>query len=272
MKNIFLIIITISLALFGCKKKIKLDLNTEENKRLIVDAQFSTFAQEHEVKLQLSSNYYSTDQSVLVSGATVSVSDGTNTFVYSETSPGVYKTLPTAAAIPEKEYTLTINYNGKTYTAKDYCDEAPILDTVLTEIIYEDNNTDIAGVELKISTQEKAGGRDFYAWKIYVNGELRNGEVSEQIAIDGDNYPDGVYFNERTITFIDEVNAGDTIKVAQHAISKFTYESIQAILFQTEFRGGIFDSPPANVPTNMSEGAMGIFTVSGEKRNYTVIQ
>jgi len=32
-----------------------------------------------------------------------------------------------------------------------------------------------------------------------------------------------------------------------------------AVFNETEFNGGLFDAPPANVPTNVSNGAIGYF-------------
>ncbi|MCT4581093.1 MAG: DUF4249 domain-containing protein [Flavobacteriales bacterium] len=260
------------LALSSCTKVIEVDLNTEENKRLVVDAQFSSYAQEHIVKLGESANFYSSDEPTLISGATVKVTEGTNTFDFNEVSPGVYQSNNSAVAEIGKEYTLSIDYAGKTYTGKDYCDYSPTVDTVILEPNYVDGSTtEIEDYTIRFSTQEAPGFGDYYAWKIYVNGVLRNDSVPEQLSQSDEFLPDGTYLYEVELTYIDDVESGDTITVAQHAISKEIYDAVFAIRFQTDFRGGIFDSPPANVPTNMSDGAVGLFSVSGETRNFAIV-
>lgn len=261
-----------ALAISSCTKVIEVDLNTEENKRLVVDAQFSTYAQEHVVKLGESANFYSSEEPTLISGATVSVIDGTNSYPFTETSPGIYKSANNAVAQLYKEHTLLIDYEGVNYTAKDYCDFSPALDTIILEPNYTDSTeTEIEDYTILFSTQETAGFGDYYAWKIYVNGVLRNDSVPEQISQSDEFLPDGTYLYQVELSDIDDVESGDTITVAQHAISKEIYEAVFAIRFQTDFRGGIFDSPPANVPTNLSEGALGLFSVSGETRNYAIV-
>ena len=282
MKNISIISIAIIALLSSCKKDLDLDLNTEENQRLVVDALFSTYAQEHVVKLNMTANYYSADSPEKISGASVSISDGANVTSFIETSPGIYKSSANATASFSKEHTLTIDYNGKTYTAKNYCDTVPVLDTVIAEL-YTGPGAFGPGngppgeaptglqYDIKFSTQELIGFGDSYAWKIYVNGVLRNDSISEQLSNNDEYLPDGTYFNEVSLTIMDDLNSGDTIVVAQHAISEETYDAYIAILYQTQYKGGIFDAPPANVPTNLSEGAVGLFSVTGEVRAYTVI-
>ena len=273
MKYLSIISLLVIILSTSCTKKIDIDLNDEENKRLVVDALFSTYAQEaHEVKLSMSANYYSSDAPTTVSGASVVVSDGSNSFAFSDVGNGVYRSSVGAAAIANTNYTLTIDYDGKTYTANNYCDSVSNLDTVIVEANYVDGSTtEIDDYTIKFTTQELVGFGDYYAWKIYVNGVHRNDTVSEQISQSDEFLPDGTYLYEIELTNIDNIESGDTVMVAQHAISKDTYDAYFAILFQTEFRGGIFDSPPANVPTNLSEGAVGLFSVSGESRNFTIV-
>ena len=41
-------------------------------------------------------------------------------------------------------------------------------------------------------------------------------------------------------------------------------------MLETEWRGGLFDSPPANVPSNVSNGALGYFGAAG-RSEYTIV-
>ncbi len=265
MKNLIYIIPAIAIALLGCTKIIDIDLNDDDSKKLVVDAEFSTLEKEHEVKLSISANYFSADVPTKATGASVSITDGVNVVDFIEMEPGVYKTDPLAKAIPNTNYTLNIVHDGVSYHAQSFCDSVPELDSVLVEFVPASGG-DEAYHSVRISTQEKPGFGDYYAWQIYVNGVLENDTITEQLSTDDEFFPDGTYFNLIEITWLENLNSGDTVMVAQHAISKETYEAYFAILLQTEFRGGIFDTPPADVPTNLSEGAVGIFSASGESR------
>jgi hypothetical protein len=272
MRRLIIFSIVVIAALTSCTKVIEIDLNDEENQRLIVDAIYSTFPQEHEVKLSLSANYYSTDQPTPVSGASVMISDGVNNVTFLDAGNGLYKSPANAAAIANRDYTLTINYDGKEYTGANYCDTVPNLDTVVLVPNYIDGSTtEIDDYTIRFSTQELVGFGDYYAWKIYVNGVLRTDTITELLSQSDEFLPDGTYLFQVELTDIDNVQSGDTIMIAQNAISEETYDAYFAILFQTEFRGGIFDSPPSNVPSNMSEGALGIFSVGGESRNFAIV-
>lgn len=272
LKYISILTLLVATVTTSCTKIIDIDLNTEDNKRMVVDAIFSTYAQEHEVKLSMSANYYSADLPTQVSGASVVISDGTTSFVFADSGNGVYKSASAAAALANRNYTLTINYNGETYTAVNYCNPVPTLDTVVLVPNYADGSTTIIeDYTIKFSMQEKVGFGDYYAWKIYVNGVLRNDKIKDFLAQSDELIPDGSYLSLVELSTIDDLESGDTVMIAQHAISKETYDAYFAILFQTDFRGGIFDSPPANVPTNLSTGAVGLFSVSGESRNFAIV-
>ena len=259
------------LTILSCTKIIDLDLNDDENLKVVVDAQFSTFPTEHEVKLTQTANYFSGDAPVNLSGALVSITDGSNVYEFNEIEPGIYRTLPNVSAIPERNYTLNISYDGKTYTAQNYCDSVPDLDSLVIEPFIKPGQSVVDHYKIRISTQEKPGFGDYYAWKIYVNGELKTDTITELNATDDAFFPDGFYFDLFELTRRDDLNSGDTVMVAQHAISKETYDTYIAILMQTAFRGSIFDTPPANVPTNLSEGAVGLFTVTGEVRRTAIV-
>jgi hypothetical protein len=44
-----------------------------------------------------------------------------------------------------------------------------------------------------------------------------------------------------------------------YALSEEAHDYLLAITDQTEYRGGLFDTPPANVPTNIRGGGFGFF-------------
>ena len=249
-----------ALLISGCKKIIDIELD-EEDRRLVVQAWFTTEQKVHEIRLTQSTSYYDTEPIPKVSGAQVSVSGGGETFVFSEVEPGIYHSAPTAKASLRTSYTLTIQYNGETYEGTDYCDTVPELDDMVP---YPDLNEEgeLQGFDILIWTKELAGFGDYYAWRVWVNGEYVSDKLGD-IDFGSDDYiGDGLYFEAWPISYVDELQSGDTLRLEQHNITKQTYDAFLAVMLETEWRSGIFDAPPSNVPTNLSNGALGLFVVS----------
>ena len=248
------------LSSYGCTKEIEIDLD-EGDRKLVVDAWFTTEQTVHEIRLTQTADYFSNETVPLVSGATVQISGGGQLFPFSETTPGIYQSAPTAKAELGNEYTLSITYDGQIYEATDYCDTVPTLDFV---DLFFNADPDGDWYDILIWTTELSGYGHYYCWRLLKNGEYLKDTLSE-IYFEADEYlGDGLNFEAYPIEWIyaDEVNSGDTLTLEQHNISKQTYDAFIAILSETEWRGGIFDAPPANIQSNVSNGGLGLFIVS----------
>jgi hypothetical protein len=249
-----------ALLVSSCKKIIEVELD-EEDRRLVVQAWFTTEQKVHEIRLTQSTSYYDTEEIPQVSGAKVSISGGGETFIFTEAQPGVYHSEPTAHAKQHTSYTLTIQYNGQTYEATDYCDTVPQLEQIFPEPDYNDQGQ-LERYDILIWTTELAGYGDHYAWRALVNGNYVSDTLGE-IDFGSDDYVgDGLYFEAWPITTVDYLYSGDTLTLEQHNISKATYDAFVAVMLETSWRNGFFDSPPSNIPTNLSNGALGLFMVS----------
>ena len=264
MKKFALIVPALALLLAsGCTKRIELDLNNEEFQRVVVDGWFTNQTKAHEVKLTLTSDYFKNEAPEAATGAQVSITDGVNTFPLTEAEPGIYRTAPTVAGEIGKTYTLEINYNGETYTGSHLLDTVPAIDSIYADI-YVDEFTfeeDTMYRSLFLFTQELPGLGDHYMWRVYQNGEpkadtLRNVQFVQDDLVDGNYIWDWNFYDL-------EAEAGDQVYVEQLSISEEIFDGFLAVMLETDWRGGIFDSPPANVPTNMTGGALGFFVTSG---------
>ena len=56
--------------------------------------------------------------------------------------------------------------------------------------------------------------------------------------------------------------AGSQIVRKRHSLSEQHVAYLRSLLSETEWRGGLFDIDRSNIPTNLSEGAIGFFGVS----------
>ena len=82
--------------------------------------QLSTDTMAHTVLLSITSDYYYNKPAPMVSGASISITDGNLTFNLKEVSPGVYKTAPTVYGVTGKTYTLNIRLAGLIGGYTDY--------------------------------------------------------------------------------------------------------------------------------------------------------
>ena len=57
----------------------------------------------------------------------------------------------------------------------------------------------------------------------------------------------------------------------KYSVSPSYKAFLRAVLSETEWRGGVFDVQRADVPTNLSQGAIGFFAVSTVVSDTTVI-
>lgn len=256
--SILLVLIT----LFSCTKELDIELE-EGERRLVVDAWFTTEQKTHEIRLSQTANYFSNEPTPLVSGADVNITGGNEVFTFSEVSPGVYHSEPTAYAKLGTTYTLNVDYNDESFVATDYCDTVPSLDTMILYPYYDDEGV-LEGYDFLIWTKELAGYGHYYVWRVLKNGEYIQDTLNE-ITIESDEYlGDGLEFEAYPIDYVElsQIQSGDVLTLEQHNISKQTYDSFIAILTETEWKGGIFDSPPANIPSNISNNGLGVFVVS----------
>ncbi|MCB9225286.1 MAG: DUF4249 domain-containing protein [Crocinitomicaceae bacterium] len=269
-KTLFLLFGLFGLLLVSCTKEIQVDLD-EGDRRLVVDAWFTTEQKVHEIRLTQTADYFSNAPAPLVSGATVQISGGGDVWPFTEVSPGIYHSQPNAHAKHFTDYTLSIYYEGEIYEATDHCDTVPAIEQLA--LWYNEDTVDGSWYDILVWTTELQGHGDWYCWRVLVNNEYVKDTLSE-IYFDNDEYlGDGLYFEAFPLEWIwaDLVQSGDTVTLEQHNISEKTYRSFEAVLTETEWKGGLFDSPPANIPTNISNNGYGVFVVSSVENASVIV-
>ncbi len=261
------------LILSSCEEVIDFELN-EGNKKLIIDAQFTTEAKQHVVKISMSGSYYGKPIFEKVSGASVSISSDSTVYIFTEIEPGLYLSDSNAYGIQGKTYQLTVQYNGETYQSEATIKRINPLQSVFTTQTFDTipiiNEID-SSHSLWIVVQEPKGQGDFYLGKYYINGILETDTVREYSWTD-DSFIDG-QFIVFPVYNIDhkKVKSGDIIKLELFSIEKSYSDYLFSILLQTDFKGGLFDGPAANVKGNISNGALGFFVASDVTTKETII-
>lgn len=262
-----LVIVLITIGLASCSEKIDFELNNEENSRLVVEGSITDQQKAHSVRLTRTSSYYENQPAPTETGATVSITDGTTTFPLTESSPGFYETDTTVQGVVGNTYTLNITTkDAESYTASSILAPVSTIDTVLYHFVDQIGNAGVqeVGYELLHFGPEPLGLGNNYMWLTYVNDTLVTKEI-KNIMFVNDEFVDGnyilgfgFYVIQRTLAPTDTLN----VKVEMHSISRDYYEFLFSAMLETTWRGSLFDGPPANVPSNVDNGALGFFRAS----------
>jgi hypothetical protein len=269
------------LALFlltGCEEDIDLSLKGDKP-RLVVDGVITTDTMAHRVKLSLSGDYFDNQPMPRVSGAVVTLSDGVETFVLKESqdNPGEYLTSDNFYGRQNTLYSLEIsnvdvNADGQAevYTSESYLNPVIEIDSVSIGFhrIWK-------LWQINLHAHDPAGDENFYLFNLYINGELYSDRYSKMSYTD-DRFFDGSYADGVWIFSLDaedeEENLvpGDVVTLESLMVEKNYYDFVNAAEEETEDKTPLFSGPPANVPSNISNGALGQFAAYSISR-YSVV-
>ncbi len=276
--NEYLALFAIILSVTSCREKIDFDLSNG-NTKIVIDGSITSENRRHSVKISKTSNYYDANSDERVQNASVIISDGTTDFTLTETEPGIYKTDSLSGEIG-KTYTLKVSYEGITYSARSFLKEVAELQAIIAVQLFETipivNEVD-SDYTVAMVINEPEGLGDYYLFKYYINNRLESDTVREYSFAD-DEFIDGLSFdtagfNLVPIYFIESelVEVGDTVKLEVLSINEDYNDFLISVLLQSEFRGGLFDGPAANVGSNFDNGALGYFIASDVSSAETII-
>ena len=278
MKNIIIIISVIFIAI-SCTEEIDFDLNSDNNSRLVISGGITTDTIVHKILLTRTSSYYDTEKPAVESNADVSISDGTNTFVLTENSSqlGLYETDSTVFGEVGKTYKLKITTDdGEVYEASSELLRVAHIDSA--GYIYREFNTPNGKkifYDLIFFAQEPVGLGDNYLFNIYIQDSIGNyildNDTLRETPFDNDMMIDGLYIPGIRFYSLrpheikkDSIN----IKIEMQSMTIDHFEYNMALMMETSYKGGPFDGPPANIPTNISNGALGYFRASASSSYY----
>lgn len=258
----------------SCEDVIDVKLNDENLNLIGVEASITTM-DEPTVFLYKTLQVNQDTESPGISGAVVSVSDNaipanSVTLVEDEQQKGFYRVPQNIdyLGIAGREYTLTIQAEGTTISAKEQLARVEPIDSIRVFPSMRGNKLFLA---VYTYGKETPGIGNFYKWDVFVNDSLlTNGQ---RLAVASDEFVDGNYISglevytdfHNTDKAAEErkINLGDTIYVKHTSISKFAYYFFFQMLNQSG-TGSLFSVPPANIKSNFTSGdgkpVLGLFT------------
>jgi len=280
-KLVFLAFFAI-LWMVSCREPYDIELGDQLSNRLVVDGMITTEPKEHLVKLSRTSLYLSNTEAPVEQAAKVKIleldtfGNLLNTFDLTEKEPGNYYT----AMVQGKEklfYELQIETtDGEKYQAKSYLRPAVSIDSVTYDfdetLNFQTNETDSFYVFYFFGPEPKGKG-DAYYWELYSNDTLLTDSLRELNFVD-DEAVDGKYIYDFALFTIDAKHFQQDIskaKIVMHTIERPVYDYFLNTMFETEWKSGIFDGPPANVLGNVSNNGVGYFYASDIENSYVEV-
>lgn len=227
------------------------------------------------VKVSRSNDFYASGQTPRITDATVQVSDNAgNTYTYVHNprghadSVGYYKPAVPFIGQVGRTYNLTVQADGETYTSSDEMFHINPIDelefAVDEDQVDEPTDEDFPNriYEVLMSVEEPQETRDYYLFRTYRNGERIWSESSEddpEIYVTDDVLVGGEI---KDIAIPGYFENGEVAGAEIYSLSRpvfIYYRDLSKILAND---GGMFDPPPANPRSNISNNALGLFQAS----------
>ena len=255
----------------ACKEKIDIKLKSTYV-RLVVDGGVTDEAKRHTIKISETSNYFANEPQPKVSGAIVTLSDGSNIVTLSETSPGIYQTDTTYQGEIGRTYTLNIKYKGEEYTASSMLKYVAPIDS----ISFGKDPFQPTKSTVNLWAQEPPTKGDYYLWLYYINGVLKSDTLNE-VSYASDEMVNGNYMNGFPIYTMDDAKPGDTITLEMRSINKEYYDFMNALFSEVFGAGNPFSGPPSNVKGNIKDitdnkkDVMGFFIASAVRKKSGIL-
>lgn len=269
---IYLFPIAFVFGMISCQKPIDLDLFTKSEPILVVEGQVTTDTMQHIVKLSLTNSYYDTTTLNAATGAIVSINNVALVESNNTDSAGFYYTPADFYGEEGKTYNLEISYNNKNYTSSSYLAPLPQIDSVtiglnVFQFFFFIPQLGDTAYDLTIHYNEPDTLGNTYLFNVYIDGELTTTNPRDKVYIDDEGAVTGpIYFSAQSFVTADVVDSS-IVTLEMLSISPDLIKFYDTFFNQTDLSGNPFaGSPPANIPTNITGGAVGFFQASAARR------
>lgn len=249
------------LMLAACEKQTDRPILAENLDLIVVDA---VITDEHKPKIVRLTRTVTELDAIPepVTGASVIISDANHPplfLIEQPANPGVYQIQGPFIALTDVEYTLLISVDGKTYTAKTFMVPAGPFERLRVQKTAGSSLYRIVWVANPYDALHPAMYEISLDWSMVPGYTTLPAESCQALMY---------YYTLPTIDvsqiFAPEMEVikfplGTKIIEKKYSLNPGYTEFIRALISETNWKGGLFDSAPANVPTNLSQGAVGYF-------------
>ena len=203
------------------------------------------------------------DELIPMSGAEVIINNEDSTWqLYEDTlEAGKYISKSVIAAQLNKNYSLLVFYQNQIYSSQAYM----VSGKAFAELSYKKNdNNDLYHIDYVASSFEE---EDPAMWEIFIDWSAVPGYENT----DPEDARKRLLFYTLTTLDVSQVfapvveqvsfPAGTLIDQRRYSLNPEHADFIRSLLLETSWQGGVFPTDPANVLTNISEGAIGFFGI-----------
>lgn len=263
MKRITILFSTIVFAFFfvGCEEKFDIDLD-DIPPAIVIEGRLTNGNLQNFVRVSMSTPYLSDGYPEYIAGALVTITeDGvlTDTLTPYADFPGQYESIFFGNAKIGSTYKLRVEYGGEVYEAEDMIRPVTPIDS-LTYTYEDELGDENDGYYVWLHAQEPAGLGNNYQW-FYISKRAGVINAFHNDWLANDEWVDGNYISLK-FDMDEPQMVGDTVIVEIAGISPQYYTFMTQVMNQESF-GDLFDTPPANVKGNLSNGAYGYFHTAG---------
>jgi hypothetical protein len=262
------------LILAACTER--MDITTDNaTPRLVITGYITTDPMPHIISISQTIGYFGPNNIKTHSDATVKI----NNELLMPVGNGQYVTNPSFYGVPGKEYVLDVELdydeNGipEHYTATTTMPPMHELDSVsLAPVMRSEPSADPL-LFIMVHFQDVKNVENTFGVHFYINGEKYSNRIQRYFLNNfGDRAADGDYIHfplipgyllRKEMTWDNKetkyLYTGDILTVELNMLEKNYFEFIRTAIL--EINGGVplFAGPPANIPGNISGGALGIF-------------
>ncbi len=265
----------VALILASCTEKIDLELDSAYV-RLVVEGAITTDTMAHRVRLTRTTDFFYNQPAPTVSGAQVTISDGSQTFPLTEDPqhPGDYLTQEDVHGVPGNTYTMHVQLQEPIGGASEYtasCMLMPVNPIDSIKVVYRDQ-WEIWEIQCFAFDPPAV---NYYMFNTYKNGILMTDTINKVMATD-DRFYNGNYTNGAGVGYLrkdvprEVVYPGDTITIQIAGITKEYLYFIWDVQTESGYQNPLISGPPANITGNINNGAIGFFAAYSVKYATTI--
>ncbi len=265
----------------SCTERVDIELDSTY-RRLIVEAEVTTDSVHHWVILTTSGDYFVNEPAIGVSGGMVELSFENQILALTEIDslPGTYETPFAFRGMPGTTYYLDISQvdidqdgQYENYHATSTMPSGAELHSI--ELRYFETPI-VSGYVVQMYANHPPDQPDWFGFKIRNNGRLLTDTLIKYNVFSDELFDDG-YLPGLPVGFLSDddplqaAHPGDTITFELNCIELFYYEFITAAHQEIIGNNPLFSGPPANIKSNISNGARGAFAAFSVQRTSTIV-
>lgn len=263
--HILFIVSGVVLANTACTEKIDLKLDTIDP-QIIIEGSITNLQQPQVIRVSKTIGYFDAEAPAPVSKALVTVSDSSNTWDFPEFEPGVYLSSGFVQGIPGREYTLTVETEGKVYTARSVMPYPPTVDS----IGFAQDPEDPLLFHIRLYAPESPTPGDHYFFGVYRESIYMSDNLTKK-TFASDQLINGRYLYGLPVQTV-EAKPGSRITLQVAAIPEDYFEYCLSILRVTVYNDNPFEQAPANVHGNISGDALGFFYTYAQTQTTRILR